>query len=55
MEDVVSKTGRAEAGGDPEPVNNIEAIVTLKPEDQWKSGLSKPELVDTLSSRLRKN
>ena len=29
--DVVSKIGRAESGGDPEPVNNIEAIVTLKP------------------------
>ncbi|MEO5815874.1 MAG: CusA/CzcA family heavy metal efflux RND transporter [Gemmatimonadaceae bacterium] len=52
VEDVVSKTGRAEAGGDPEPVNNIEAIVTLKPEKQWKTGRSKPELVDTMSQAL---
>ncbi|MDQ2664597.1 MAG: efflux RND transporter permease subunit [Gemmatimonadota bacterium] len=52
VEDVVSKTGRAEAGGDPEPVNNIEAIVTLKPEKQWKSGRSKPDLVDTLAKAL---
>ena len=46
--DVVSKIGRAEAGGDPEPVNNIEAIVTLRPEKEWKSGRTKSELVDTL-------
>ena len=49
IEDVVSKTGRAEAGGDPEPVNNVEAIVTLKPEKQWGTGRSKPELVDALA------
>ena len=52
IEDVVSKTGRAEAGGDPEPVNNIEAIVTLKPAKQWGTGRSKPELVDTLAKAL---
>ena len=52
IEDVVSKTGRAEAGGDPEPVNNIEAIVTLKPAKQWGTGRSKPELIDTLAKAL---
>ena len=52
VEDVVSKTGRAEAGGDPEPVNNVEAIVTLKPGKQWGTGRSKPELIDTLSKAL---
>ena len=50
--DVVSKVGRAEAGGDPEPVNNIEAIVTLRPEKAWKTGRSKAELVDTMSTAL---
>ncbi|MEO8561008.1 MAG: CusA/CzcA family heavy metal efflux RND transporter [bacterium] len=52
VDDVVSKTGRAEAGGDPESVNNIEAIVTLKPEKEWKTVKSKPELVDSLSVAL---
>jgi cobalt-zinc-cadmium resistance protein CzcA len=50
--DVVSKVGRAEAGGDPEPVNNIEAIVTLKPEKEWKTGRTKADLVDTMSTAL---
>ena len=50
--DVVSKIGRAEAGGDPEPVNNIEAIVTLTPAKSWKSGRSKAELVEALEEKL---
>ena len=52
--DVVSKIGRAEAGGDPEPVNNIEALVTLKPDNEWTTVGSKPELVELLAERLGK-
>ena len=52
IDDVVSKIGRAEAGGDPEPVNNIEAVVTLKPMDDWKSGWDKAELVEALEHKL---
>ena len=50
--DVVSKIGRAEAGGDPESVNNIEAIVTLKPVDTWKTGRSKADLVEALEQKF---
>ena len=50
--DVVSKIGRAEAGGDPEPVNNIEAIVTLKPANVWHSGWSKADLVEAMERKL---
>lgn len=52
VQDVVSKIGRAEAGGDPEPVNNIEAIVTLKPEGEWGTGRSKAELVEAMEARF---
>jgi cobalt-zinc-cadmium resistance protein CzcA len=52
--DVVSKIGRAELGGDPEPVNNIEATVTLRPPEEWASGRSKAELVDAMRERLGK-
>lgn len=51
---VVSKIGRAEAGGDPEPVNNIEAIVTLKPRDEWKTGRDKAQLVEALEGEFDK-
>ena len=50
--DVVSKIGRAEAGGDPEPVNNIEALVTLKPMNDWKSGRNKAELVEAMEQKF---
>ena len=50
--DVVSKIGRAEAGGDPEPVNNIEAIVTLKPHDEWNTGRDKTGLVEAMERKL---
>ncbi len=50
--DVVSKIGRAEAGGDPEPVNNIEALVSLKPLGEWNTGRDKAELVEALEQKL---
>lgn len=50
--DVVSKIGRAEAGGDPEPVNNIEALVTLRPLGEWTTGRSKAELVEAMEHKF---
>lgn len=50
--DVVSKIGRAEAGGDPEPVNNIEAVISLQPLGQWKTGRDKAELVEALEEKM---
>ncbi len=50
--DVVSKIGRAELGGDPEPVNNIETTVTLRAVEEWDSGRTKAELVDAMRERM---
>lgn len=52
--DVVSKIGRAELGGDPEPVNNLETTVTLHPPDDWESGLDKAALVQAMGETLAK-
>lgn len=52
--DIVSKAGRAEAGGDPEPVNNIEAIVTLKPESEWTTGRTKATLIEAMEGKFAK-
>ena len=49
---VVSKVGRAEIGGDPEPVNNIEATLILEPLEEWDTGRDKAELVEELRKRL---
>ncbi|MBI2795289.1 MAG: efflux RND transporter permease subunit [Gemmatimonadetes bacterium] len=48
VDEVISKIGRAEAGGDPEPVNNIEAIVTLKAGQFRKTGRDKAALVEAM-------
>lgn len=50
--DAVSKIGRAEIGGDPEPVNNIETTVTLRPVEAWETGRTKAELVAAMRERL---
>jgi cobalt-zinc-cadmium resistance protein CzcA len=52
VQDAVSKIGRAELGGDPEPVNNIETTVTLRPADEWDTDRDKAALVDAMRARL---
>lgn len=52
VRDVVSKIGRAEAGGDPEPVNNVETTVTLAPVEEWNTGRSKADLVEAMRERM---
>lgn len=54
VETVVSRTGRAELGGDPEDVSNIEIYVGLKPRREWKTGGTKEELVDAYNKELQK-
>ena len=54
VRDVVSTSGRAEAGGDPDPVNSAMVLITLRPEDEWKTGRSKAELVEAMEHRLVK-
>jgi len=51
VETVVSKIGRAEVGGDPEPVNNVETYMGLKPQSGWRYG-SKAELVEAMERKL---
>ena len=54
IDEVFSKIGRAEAGGDPEPVNNIEAIVTLKSDGFKRTGRSKAELIEAMEREFSK-
>lgn len=45
----VAYVGRAEAGGEPEPVNNVEMIMDLSPEKSWRFR-SKAELIDAMDA-----
>ncbi|MBA6351677.1 MULTISPECIES: efflux RND transporter permease subunit [unclassified Colwellia] len=48
----LSRIGRAEIGGDPEPVNNIEIYLGLKPISQWHSAKSRIELQTLMAEDL---
>ncbi|MCK5526814.1 MAG: efflux RND transporter permease subunit, partial [Candidatus Latescibacteria bacterium] len=53
VEQVVGKLGRAETATDPAPVSMIETVVTLKPREQWRSGLSKDDLIMEMDRALK--
>jgi cobalt-zinc-cadmium resistance protein CzcA len=49
---VISKTGRPEDGTDPKLINMAELLVDLKPEAQWRRGITKRELIDQMDRLL---
>ncbi len=51
---VYSRVGRAEVGGDPEPVNVVFSVVNLEPLDKWESGRSYEELESAVAERIEK-
>ena len=50
-----SRVGRAEIGGDPEPVNNIEIYLGLKPISEWTSASNRVALQTLLEKKLEKH
>ncbi|SOD79602.1 efflux RND transporter permease subunit [Spirosoma fluviale] len=49
---VISQTGRPNDGTDPTGFYNIEFLVDIYPQDDWKSGLTKEELVEKMQEKL---
>ena len=49
---VAGKLGRAESATDPAPVEMIETTIMLKPESEWRKGMTKDMLVAELTSKL---
>jgi len=48
----LSRIGRAEVGGDPEPVSNIEIYIGLKPVSEWTSASNRRELQALMQEQL---
>lgn len=48
----LSRIGRAEIGGDPEPVNNIEIFIGLKPVHEWTSASNRIDLQNKMGEKL---
>lgn len=47
-----SRVGRAEVGGDPEPVSNIEIYVGLEPAEAWTSARTRAELQRLMEEKM---
>jgi Cu(I)/Ag(I) efflux system membrane protein CusA/SilA len=48
VESVFGKIGRADTATDPAPLTMIETLIQLKPEDQWREGMTVDKLIDEL-------
>jgi len=50
---VLGKIGRAETATDPAPLSMIETTIMLKPEDQWRPGMTPEKLVDEMNEAIQ--
>jgi Cu(I)/Ag(I) efflux system membrane protein CusA/SilA len=50
---VWGKAGRANTATDPAPVEMFETIINLKPQDQWRSGMTTDKLVAEMDASLQ--
>jgi cobalt-zinc-cadmium resistance protein CzcA len=49
---VIAKVGRPEDGTDPKPISMAEYFVDVKPEAEWRRGLTRKALLDEVEQRL---
>jgi Cu(I)/Ag(I) efflux system membrane protein CusA/SilA len=53
VEHTFGKIGRAESATDPAPLSMIETTITLKPESEWRDGITIEKLVDELDQAIQ--
>ncbi len=53
VDHVLGKVGRADSATDPAPVSMFETLILLKPKDKWRPGLTKADIMDELSGKLK--
>lgn len=53
VENVLGKAGRANTATDNAPVSMIETIILLKPQSQWRDGMTKNDIIDELNAKLQ--
>ncbi|MGB5831569.1 MAG: efflux RND transporter permease subunit [Thiohalocapsa sp.] len=52
VESVFGKIGRADTATDPAPLTMIETLIQLRPEDQWREGMTVDKLIDELDATV---
>ncbi len=53
VESVWGKAGRANTATDWAPMSMVETVVNLKPEDEWRPGMTQDRLIAEMDARLR--
>ena len=53
VETVFGKAGRAETATDPAPLEMFETTIQLKPQTEWRAGMTQEKIVAELDSRLK--
>ena len=53
VERVFGKVGRSTSATDPAPLSMVETVITLKPKDQWREGLTWDDLIAEMDEKLR--
>ena len=49
---VFAKAGRAESATDPAPLEMVETVIDLKPQDQWRKGMTPDKLVAEMNAAM---
>lgn len=53
VESVFGKSGRAQTSTDPAPLSMFETIIQLKPEDQWREGMTMDKLKQEMDAAIK--
>lgn len=53
VHNVLGKAGRANTATDNSPISMIETIILLKPQSEWRKGMTKNKIIEELNSKLQ--
>lgn len=53
VDKVLAKAGRASTATDNSPISMIETIIVLKPRAEWRTGITKADLINELDAKLQ--
>jgi Cu(I)/Ag(I) efflux system membrane protein CusA/SilA len=53
VDKVLGKAGRANTATDNSPMSMIETIISLKPKNEWRKGITKADIIKELDSKLQ--
>ena len=53
VKNVLGKAGRASTATDNAPISMIETIVLLKPQSEWRKGITKNDIINELNAKLQ--